>query len=182
MNGQHVYEARYGLTGRTLLHMVIAAAFVLAAVFVPMPLALRIACGGFFGVGLIVLALMVLSMRRKIALSVDPSGITLGGLPFRHARTTMAVPWQSIAAVVLFEQQTGMAKMRYIGLRGQAPLQDPGAPRGETLRRINAALVPHTPGDVVLASRPVNGWTLDRDRLTAAIQANAPHVQLHVVE
>ncbi|TCP56662.1 hypothetical protein EV191_101607 [Tamaricihabitans halophyticus] len=94
----------------------------------------------------------------------------------------MFVPWRDISAVVLFKQQAGMAKVPYIALHGPAPWQDPGAPRGEKLRKINATLIPQAPDAAVLASRAINGWKLDHGPLTAAIQENAPHVSLCVMK
>lgn len=177
MSDPRLYCARYGLTGRTLLAIAGSAGFVLIAVFVPMPTLGRVAVCGFFGVCVVGLTAMCLTMRSKVALGVDPQGITLGGLPFRYARTTLAVPWQDIAAVVLFEQRAGRTKMSYVGLKGRTPLQDPGA-GGPTRQKLSAGLIPHVDADVVNTSRPINGWKLDREQLAAAIRANAPHVPL----
>jgi hypothetical protein len=181
MSDPRLYVARYGLPGRMVLHIATSAGFVLIAVFVPMPTFGRVAVGGFFGVGFVVLTAVCLTMRGKVALAVDPQGITLGGLPFRHSRTTLVVPWQNIAAVVLFKQHAGRTRMPYVGLKGRTPLQDPGA-GGQTRQKLSAGLIPHVDADVVAASRPVNDWKLDRERLAVAIRANVPHVPLHVVE
>jgi hypothetical protein len=164
-----------------LLIMVGLTGFVLIAIFVPGPISDRSVGGGFFGFCLVALTVQWLTMRGKVALNVDPQGITLGGLPYRHARTTLTVPWQNIAAVVLFEQHAGRFRMSHVGLKGRTPLQDPGA-GGQTRRKLDAMVVPYVDADVVTASRPINGWTLDRERLAAAIKANAPHVSLQVVE
>lgn len=181
MSDPRLYCARYGLTGRVLLHIAGSAGFVLIAMLVPMPTPGRVVVGGFFGVCFVGLTAMCLSTRNKVALGIDPQGITLGGVQFRYARTTRVVPWQDIAAVVLFEQRVGRTKMPYVGIKRRTPLQDPGA-GGQTRQKLSALLVPHVDADVVTTSRAVSGWKLDRERLAAAIRANAPHVQLQVVE
>jgi hypothetical protein len=181
MSDPRLYHARYGLTGRMLLHIASSAGLVLVAMFVPMPTLGRVAVGGVFGLSFVMLIAMFLTTRNKVALGIDPQGITLGGLQFRYTRTTLVVPWQDIAAVVLFEQRVGRTKMPYLGLKGHTPLRDPVS-GGPTRQKLSAALIPHIDADVVTTSRAVNGWKLDRERLAAAIRANAPHVRLQVVE
>ncbi|GHE60964.1 hypothetical protein GCM10018785_32570 [Streptomyces longispororuber] len=115
--------------------------------------------------------------KRLVAFRVDAHGVTLGGAPAKYAKQTAVVPWQDIEAVVLWQHNVvGGTPMAYVGLRRR-----PGAPPlpGQNARlspEETARLAPHVDHDVFLASRSVNLWTLDRERLTAAVRAFAPGV------
>ncbi|MCH0538655.1 hypothetical protein I3F58_03580 [Streptomyces sp. MUM 203J] len=176
MNGEKAttaaYSARYGWDRRTLGVVAVCAAFCSTVLLPGAPLALYLLVLPFFGGGGLFLACVALS--RRVAFRVDESGVLLGGTPPRHRATTAHVPWDDIEAVVLW-RQTGAAHMPYVGLarREDAP-RLPGAGQGDRARALSGFLVPDVPPDVVMASRAVNGWRLDKDRLAAAVAAFAP--------
>ncbi|MGA4840291.1 hypothetical protein [Streptomyces sp. G45] len=116
--------------------------------------------------------------KRLVAFRVDAHGVTLGGAPAKYAKQTAVVPWGDIEAVVLWQHDVtgGLTPMRYVGLRRRAgapplPGQNAGLSPEQTRK-----LAPHVEHDVFLASRSINLWTLDRERLTAAVRAFAPGV------
>ena len=167
--GESVYEARYGWTGQTTRLVLVSAVFV-AAGFVPtVPLWLSILEWVLFGAG--TLLFVVGTLNGKVALRVDENGVTLGSLPMRPVSTTAVVPWSDIEAIVLFDQDR---RMRYIGLKRR----DVGTRLPGTGPALGRSLIPHVDGDVVDASRPINGWRLDRTRLAAAVARYAPEVPI----
>jgi hypothetical protein len=172
-----VYEARYGWSGRTARIVIVGLVFAVAGI--ALPLVLRIIDIVFFGGG----ALFFLGVicTRRVAFRVDASGVTLGGTPPRYRSGTRVVPWADIKQVVLWEQPLPYGRsMRHVGLvrrKGAPPL---AGRRGQRLGRATArALVPdHVSGDTLLASRAVNSWRLDADRLIAAVKHFAPGVKI----
>jgi hypothetical protein len=50
---------------------------------------------------------------RKVALSVDASGLTLGGSPLRYKATTRAIPWHEVQRVFLWRRGPGV---RYLSV------------------------------------------------------------------
>ncbi len=167
-----VYQANYGWNRQTTRVVAISAGFVAIAFLPTMPLWLSIVIWVFFGGG--GLFFLVSTLRGSLALRVDGQGVTLGGLPMRRS-TAAFVPWADIEAVVLFEQPVPMTgPMPYVGIKRRAGTgRLPGA-----MGSLSKALIPHVDGDVVAASRPINGWRLDRERLTAAVSAHAPQVPI----
>ncbi|MDX3095700.1 hypothetical protein PV703_14095 [Streptomyces sp. ME01-24h] len=176
---EHVYEARFGFDRRTVA--VLAAAGLFTAVLVApgtgiSPVA-RIAGVLLFGGGGLVMAAQ--SLTRKVALRIDATGVLLGGSPLRYRATTAQVPWEDITAVVLWRQRVAHGqRLPWIGLarrEGAPPL--PGAGQGPMGRAAAGALVP-VPFDLLMASRRIGGWRLDRRRLAAALEHFAPGVPL----
>lgn len=172
-----VYEARYGWSGRTARIVVVGLVF--AAAGFALPLALRIIDIVLFGGG--ALFFLAVICTRRVAFRVDASGVTLGGTPLRYRSGTRMVPWHDIRKIVLWEQQLPYGNsMRYVGLerrKGAPPL---AGRRSQRLSRSAArTLVPdHVSGDTLLASRAVNSWRLDTDRLAAAVAHFAPQVRV----
>jgi hypothetical protein len=68
--------------------------FVLVALTVPMPLALRVVTLVFLGGGALVFIASIAT--RRVALRVDASGVTLGGSPGRYHSTTVLIRWAGI--------------------------------------------------------------------------------------
>ncbi|MEV5158625.1 MULTISPECIES: hypothetical protein [unclassified Streptomyces] len=166
------YEVRYGWDLRTTAIVAAAAVFTAGLAALDVSVVLRVLGIALFGGGGLLMAVNALS--RKVAFRVDGEGILLGGSPARYAATTAQVPWEDIAAVVLWRQGTA-AGMPWVGVArrpGAGPLPGPG--QGEAAHAVVGALVPHVPADVTLASRAMTGWRLDRDRLTAAVARFAP--------
>ncbi|MGW1542433.1 hypothetical protein ACWCPM_19730 [Streptomyces sp. NPDC002309] len=117
--------------------------------------------------------------KRLVAFRVDDQGVTLGGAPARHEKQTAFVPWRDIAAVVVWQQKTADLKhMNYIGLRRRAGAPDLPGPNASLAREQTGRLAPHIDHELFRASRHINLWTLDRERLVNAVRAFAPHVPI----
>lgn len=116
-------------------------------------------------------------LRRRVALRVDAARVTLGGSPLRYRATTAVIPWADIVAVLLWQQVLPAGTlMPYLGLQrraGAAPLAGPMARRGQA---VAGGLAPDLPASVMMASRAVNGWRLDRRGLARAVAGFAPSV------
>ena len=84
--------------------------------------------------------------------------------------------------MVLWQQSTaGLSPMNYVGVRRRAGApQLPGANAGLT-REQTSRLAPHVDHEVFLASRHINLWTLDRERLAEALGVFAPGVAVEEV-
>jgi hypothetical protein len=173
----HVYEARYGLGGKTA--WTLGGCILFTALLLGLPdidQATRIGGLLLFGGG--GLALLTTALSRKTALRVDETGILLGGWTPRYRASTLHVPWQDIAGVVLWHQVLpGTWPMPYVGVVRREGLPPVPVSRGWALRATARALVP-VPYDVLLTSRPVNGWRLDEERLAAAVRHFAPDVRI----
>ncbi|MEU9789921.1 hypothetical protein AB0E27_04740 [Streptomyces sparsogenes] len=171
--GGTAYETRYGWDSRTRITVAAAAAFTVTCLVSPvMPLYARLPGLLLFGGGGLVMAYGAAS--GKVALRVDETGVLFGGHPLRYRVGTAHVPWQDITAVVLWRQDSA-ASIPWVGVArrpGAPPL--PGARQGRAGRAVVRALVPHLPADVTLASRPVSGWRLDKERLSDAVARFAP--------
>ncbi|MDX2643216.1 hypothetical protein ACFYYN_10800 [Streptomyces sp. NPDC001902] len=171
------YEARYGFDRRTVAVLLGAVVFTAVLVMPGMGFPLRIAGGVLFGGGGLLIAAN--SLTRRVALRVDATGVLLGGVPLRYRATTAHVPWEDVTAVVLWKQPVPYGhRVPWIGVQrreGAPPLPGPG--QGALARAVAGALVP-VPFDLVIASRQVNGWRLDRRRLAAALEHFAPGVPL----
>ncbi|GAA5071513.1 hypothetical protein [Nocardia iowensis] len=170
------YQARFGPTVKGVSVVLMSAGFVAIAFLPGIPIVLLGVLLLLFGGG--GLAFLFTLLSGRVALRVDRDGITLGGFPiWGYRRTTAFVPWAQITAVVLFEQRVPDGPpMPYIGLARRE-----GAPRlpvipGLGMTRVNAHLIPHVPPDIVAASRPINGWGLDRAQLIESVTRNAPEV------
>lgn len=173
------YVARYGWNRRSLGVLAGCAGFCAAVLLVPdMPTALMAVTLGFFGSG--ALFTVIVASSRKVAFRVDETGVLLGGTPLRYTATTAHVPWEDIEALVLWRQRLPHHQtMPYVGLarREGAPVL-PGPGQGPKARALAGFVAPDVPLDVLMASRAVNGWRLDKERLTAAVTAFAPDVRI----
>ncbi|GAA5115016.1 hypothetical protein [Haloechinothrix salitolerans] len=174
------YEERYGPNPRSVIFLLVSAVFV--GVFLwpgpDIPILVRVLGLALFGGGSVIMLLLMFS--RKTALRVDSSGITLGGSPPRYRATTAFVPWRDVVAVVLWRQRMAPgARMDYVGVqrkKGLPPLPGPGT--GRLGQRTASVIIPHIPGEVTVASRPVNGWSLDPASLESSVKRVAPHVSV----
>ncbi|MFD4759309.1 hypothetical protein ACFWOJ_10520 [Streptomyces sp. NPDC058439] len=169
-----VYEVRYGWDGKTLGVVAVSAVFTVILLVADASPVLRGLGLALFGGGGLFMAFT--AMSRKPAFRVDETGVLLGGSPARYRATTAHVPWQDITAIVLWRQQSA-ANIPWVGVArrpGAAPLPGPG--QGRFAQATAQAFVPGVPADVVLASRTVAGWRLDRTRLAAAVDRFAPGV------
>ncbi|KAB8169896.1 hypothetical protein FH609_006415 [Streptomyces sp. 3MP-14] len=176
---EEAYEVRYGFDRRTLAVLAVSALFTVF-LLVPgtgMSLGLRVAGLVLFAGGGLLMAAGALT--RRTALRVDATGVLLGGSPVRYQATTAQVPWQDIRNVTLWRQRVPNGRpLLWIGVtrrEGAPPLPGPG--QGPVGRAVAGALVP-VPHDLLMASRQVNGWRLDRDQLAAALARFAPGVEL----
>lgn len=171
-----VYEARYGLGGRTWKTLVTALVFVILGITLKLSLAVRIADFVLFGAG--GLAVLVTGLSRQVAFRVDAQGVTLGGVPPRYRSGTRVVPWPEIERIVLWRQRLPRGRsLLYVGLvrpQGAPPLT--GRASRATGRAVATALTPGISADLLAASRAVNGWQLDTGRLVTAAGHFAPGV------
>ncbi|WKX68735.1 hypothetical protein [Streptomyces sp. XD-27] len=114
--------------------------------------------------------------KRLVAFRVDSAGILLGGAPARYEAQTAFVPWEDITSVVLWQQQMAGPSMNYVGVHrrpGAPPLPGMNSRLGPDQ---TAELAPHVEHELFLASRPINLWRLDPERLQAAVDTFAPRV------
>ncbi|MES4900822.1 MULTISPECIES: hypothetical protein [unclassified Streptomyces] len=169
-----MYEVRYGWNRKNVFVIAFLAVGGTGAVTLPdKPLYVRIVALLFCVVGGVFTAYS--SIRGKVALRVDETGVLFGGNPALRSSAAVHVPWQDITAVVLWRQHSA-ASIPYIGLaRREGAPAVPGSVRGVVGRATMRALVPHLPSDVDV-SRPESGWRLDRDRLRAAVARFAPGI------
>ncbi|WP_378738222.1 hypothetical protein [Nocardia brasiliensis] len=171
-----IYQVRFGPTVKGVSVVLGSAGFVAIAFLPGIPIVLQGVLLLLFGGG--GLAFLFNMLSGRVALRVDQDGITLGGSPvWGYRRTTAFVPWSQITAVVLFEQWVphGPA-MPYIGLARREGSPGLAVIPGLGMTRVNAHLIPHVSPDIVAASRPVNGWRLDRGKLIESVTRNAPEV------
>lgn len=170
-----MYQARYGWDRKTAGLVALSVVFTAILLLPDTPLIARILGLPLFGGGGLFLAFAASS--RKVALRVDETGVLLGGSPARYAATTDHVPWGDITGVVLWRQAVSGASLSHVGVsrrEGAPPLRG-GGPRARAAVRF---LVP-VPVEVALASRGVNGWRLDKDRLVTAVAHFAPDIAVH---
>ncbi|MBO3677252.1 hypothetical protein [Streptomyces sp. NEAU-YJ-81] len=117
--------------------------------------------------------------KRLVAFRADESGVTLGGAVLRYHRFLAVVPWRDIEAVVVWATQTPSEKpVRYIGLKLRPGVPAPPGPNQKLTPQFAAGFAPHLEYEVVRNSRRIFLWKVDQARLSAAVQAFAPHVQL----
>lgn len=169
-----VYEERYAWSRRTTSVVIGGVLAVAVSAGVAMPLLPAMV---LFGAGLLAVAWGLLS--RRVALRVDAAGVTLGGSPLRYRGTTVLVAWTDIMTVVLWQQvRLDGALVQYLGLQrrpGTAPLPEPARRRG---RDTAAGLAPALPAEVIMASRAVTGWRLNRRDLARAVAGFAPETRV----
>lgn len=93
--------------------------------------------------------------------------------------TTRLIPWTDVKDVVLWRQPMPYGRsMRYIGVARRHGARPLAGRRGRRASKVTArALTPGVSSDTLLASRAVNLWRLDADRLTAAVTHFAPSVR-----
>lgn len=173
--GAEPYVARWPVTAKTL------APDLLALVLVAGWLALRPRIVGHsepiaFWV-LVALAVVVRAVQirnGRIALDVGPVGVRLGQRATALGGRPVAVPWRSIAELVVLPPRVfSPADLgRNVGAFGVRLRPDAPLPAG--LRGI----IREPSGVGPLVTRPVEGWTLDRPRLLAAVSAYAPGVRV----
>ncbi|MBY8874554.1 hypothetical protein K7640_22255 [Micromonospora sp. PLK6-60] len=188
------YVARHGLGPQTLAVVLFGAVSVAVGVYLeggglpealllwPLKLILILLFGGG------ALVLLANALTRRVALRVEPDGISLLSpltlWPGRRAPDIVA-PWSDVAAVVLFHQYFRWpARLRYLGVRLREGIPAPArAPRpGSAGERTLRGLLPHVPVEVSGLSLAVNGWRLNRRRLVAAVRAYAPEVPVAEID
>lgn len=121
-----------------------------------------------------------LKWKKLVALRIDGEGVLLGGAPARYERQLAFVPWHDITSIVVWHLRTAGNGINYIGVQ-----RKPGAPvlpgmNSGVSREKAAQLAPHVDYELFLASRPINFWRLDPERLQTAVDAFAPQVPVLV--
>jgi hypothetical protein len=166
------YEERHRLTGRIAGSLAFSLVFLAVGGFFPLSLTERILYLAFGGV--IVLRAVVVLVSRMIAFRADHAGITLGAdlfnLPFRFS--AVFISWPDIERIILYRRLRG----RFRGVERVGVERRRGAP---VLSRGNgpASGCP-VPGVAVGASRLINTWQLDRQRLAAVAAVVAPGIRI----
>jgi hypothetical protein len=178
------YVAHFGFDRRTCMTLIGCVAFVALLIWMPTAASafawvIKVAGLLLFGLGGLVFAFM--AARGGVALSVDAHGITLGNPRIPQPGTTnrpVGVPWRDVAEVVLFDQYHAGGRMPYIGLRFRPEAQAHATTFNPDSRLwpTNRSLMRHVPEDVLLRSRPANGWRLDERLLCEAVARHAPAV------
>jgi hypothetical protein len=152
------YEIRFGLAGYEALFPVFGLLFLAPGIFVPGSLAQRlvfIACGGLF-----IVPYVILLALRPIVFRADHAGITLGPeLPTLQISSSF-IPWADVDTVSLY---------RRVGLSNQRG-KSPGT-------YIEIVLDDNEPA-ALWATRRINTWRLDRQRLAAVTATAAPGVRI----
>lgn len=117
---------------------------------------------------------------RRVAFRVDSAGVTLGGIPPRYRSGTRFVPWAEIERILLWKQRLPPygVTMRYVGVARRADAPPLAGPRAQAVARVTARALTPVSSDTLMASRAVNGWRLDEDRLAAAVRHFAPGVPI----
>jgi hypothetical protein len=151
MPDAHEYEEKYGFPPGYSRLLFVCTAFVFSGLLLALPLALRIVEVVVFGGAGLVLLVLGLRATRLAALRVDEHGLTLGGAPSKYSSTTQLLPWNELRAVRLSRQS-----------------QMPRLPVITAIRR----------GNREPASKPVQGWRIDPDKLRHALTAFASGVRL----
>lgn len=174
MEPGEVYEVRYGPTLKNTAILIVSVVLTLGCLLADVPLHIRVLGILLFGVG--GLLFLAMTFSRKVAFRADAEGILVAGGPFRYRASLLSVPWTDVKAVVVWEQHAAQS-MPYVGVLRHED-RPAGEPVGKAGRLLSAAVAGHVPAEVVKASRAVNGWRLDRDRLAAAVAHFAPDVEI----
>lgn len=177
MASQTVYLAKYGWTPKSVLLVIVSAAFTVACFFMwaanPLIAGLGIALFGLGGV-----AYVVGLLRGKLALRVDAEGITVGRSPLVRELPGRTVPWADVVSVVLFIQKASSTTVTYVGVQRREGFDHlPGSP-GATALKMSKRLLPSIPVDVLATCVAVNGWRLDEESLAKTIELVTPSVPL----
>ncbi|TDC81759.1 hypothetical protein [Actinomadura sp. 7K507] len=174
MESGEVYEVRYGPTLKNVAMLVGSIVLTIGCLLPEVPLIIRVPGVALFGVGSFVfLAFMFV---RRVAFRVDAQGITVAGNPLRYRTSLLFVPWSEVEAVVLWKQHSA-SNLPHVGVKRykDSPEHQQG---GRGSRLVLRAVAPHVPVEIVLSSRAVNGWRLNRDRLASAVAHFAPDTEV----
>ncbi|WP_189710005.1 hypothetical protein [Streptomyces anandii] len=182
-DGRRAYEVRYGWNAPTVKGALLCL-LLLGLAFVPGSPGWVAAALGLVGT-VSFLATALLACSHRVALRVDPEGVTLGGTPFGIRTERMS--WPEVVSIDLWtEQSHRMVKTPYIGVRhrkGSVP--PPEASSFPGLRQLDEYLATRVPAEfveafrgTVLASRSMALWRVDRTRLKATVHAFAPEVHV----
>jgi hypothetical protein len=153
------YEIRFRLAGYEALFPVFGLLFLAGGILPPgESLALRvffIACGGLF-----ILPFVILLASRPIVFRADDAGITLGPELPTLQFSSLFIPWADIDTVSLYKR-VGLSNQR-----GKSP--------GTYIEIVLDDREPAAPW----ATRRINTWRLDRQRLAAVTAAAAPDIPI----
>lgn len=113
-DGRRAYEVRYGWNAPTVKGALLCL-LLLGLAFVPGSPGWVAAALGLVGT-VSFLATALLACSHRVALRVDPEGVTLGGTPFGIRTERMS--WPEVVSIDLWtEQSHRMVKTPYIGVR-----------------------------------------------------------------
>jgi hypothetical protein len=157
-------------------------AFIAVVLIFPVALVIRVVVIGFFGFAIVDGLAGVIG--RQIAFRVDQAGVTLGGNPLWYRSSTHLIPWEDVEKITVWNRKIpavigrwtlfSIGPFSYVGVHRRA-----GAPafsRDGTGRADGPAYMAPVPGIAAGAARAASMWTLDHDRLAAAVAAWSPRV------
>ncbi|MFK8905619.1 hypothetical protein [Streptomyces sp. YS-3] len=118
--------------------------------------------------------------QKLVAFRVDAEGVLLGGAPARYDHQLAFVPWADITTIVLWQQRTAGPHINHIGVQRRDGAPHLPGMNSHLSREQTGRLAPHIDHELFLASRPINFWRLDPERLQTAVDTYAPHAPVLV--
>lgn len=118
--------------------------------------------------------------EKLVALRVDNEGVLLGGAPAKYEKRKAFAPWVDITSVVVWHQRTAGRGISHIGLHRRPGAHHLPGPNSKMTQQSAERVAPHVKYELLLASRPINLWRLEPERLLAAVDTFAPNVPVFV--
>ncbi|MGI8699504.1 MAG: hypothetical protein ACR2J0_10240 [Mycobacteriales bacterium] len=175
--GAEPYVLRWPITARTIVPELLGPAVLVGWLVLSPRIGGHRPPGIFWAFLVLVVGLRAVQFRNgRVALEVGPKGIRLGQTANRYSRRLVAVPWRSIAEVVVLAPRMSAPEDLATNVGEVGVRLRPGAPLPAGVRGI----VREPGGTGPLVTRPLRGSTLDQTRLAGAVSAYAPG--LRVVE
>ncbi|WP_433245012.1 hypothetical protein [Actinomadura nitritigenes] len=172
------YEIRFGPTlkglGALVVGLIGCASCALPSGMTGIPIWFRVIFGILIGAA--TAGTLITMFSRRVALRIDANGITLTTGPLFPKSGLLFAAWPEVEAIVLWKQPSAN-NMPYIGIRRRHDIQK-SKPAAHWKRIIALAGAPHIPSDLAAHSHQINGWRLDRARLTEAVGHFAPEVEI----
>jgi hypothetical protein len=185
------YVARFGFDARTVLVLIGIVVFLIGIIWVPIgpssrfPIAMQYALK-IVGIPVVLahaLWLAINAAHGGVALRVDQHGITLGAPRLRQIGSSgspLRCSWDQVTEIVLFHRHGGRVRPTFISLRLRSDAQATATTFDTDSQRSNMShrWAAQVPEDVLMRSRGIIGWRLDREHLREAVARYAPHVQI----
>jgi hypothetical protein len=169
-----VYQAKYGWSLRPVIFTGIFIAVCVAGLVAPGALWLRIVVAGVFG--LLALLTAATELPRRTALRIDSSGVTLRQYT-QQPRSAAFCPWEDVEKLLIWQSHG----ITYVGVKRREGAARPCGLVTPASRAGLAARAPGIPLDVAATAAPVQGWSLDPQRLADAVARFAATVDVAVL-